>query len=115
MNIWQAAHRFYHNPSPRRCQPQDLLIYFRVESISLKENCAAEPAIHLEMSVSCFVVFFLHILVDQRIISALFNSHGGPVELFTVVLGCLMVFVLHLKHEIYHRRLSPLKPAQFWL
>lgn len=61
------------------------------------------------------VFFFLHILVDQRIISALFNSHGGPVETFTVVLGCLLVFGLHLKHEVYHRRLGPLKPAQLWL
>lgn len=45
-----------HAPPP---QPQGLLIYFRVESRSLQENRAAEPAIHLEMSASCFIVFFL--------------------------------------------------------
>lgn len=103
-------------------QPQGLLIYFRVESRSLKENRAAEPAIHLQMSASCFIVFFLqavlfffHILVDQRITSASFKSHGGPVETLTVVLGCLWVFVLRLYHEVYRRRLSPLKPAHLWL
>lgn len=47
-----------HPPS----QPQGLLIYFRVESRSFKENCAAEPAIHLEMSASRSVVFFLQVL-----------------------------------------------------
>lgn len=101
---------FYHNatPPPLPSQPQGLLIYFRVESRSLKETRAAGPAIHLETSASCFTVFsflqaksFLHILVDQRITSALVNSHGGPVETFALVLGgCLLVFGLHVKHEV---------------
>lgn len=45
--------------TPQPSPPHGLLIYFRVESRSLKENCAAEPVIHLEMSACHCVVFFL--------------------------------------------------------
>lgn len=109
-----------HPPPPS--QPQGLLIYFRVESRSFKENCAAVPAIRLEMSASRSVVFFLqvfffffffHISVDQQIASASFNCCGGPVQTFTDVLWCLLASFLYL--EVYHRRVHPLKPAQLWL
>lgn len=121
MNIWQATHWFYHNatpPLPPAAGPFDLFQSwkqrFERKSCSRPGYPSWDVSILLHSFLFTSKVFF-HILVDQRIISALFNSHGGSVEMFTVELGCLLVFGLHLKHEVYHRKRSPLKPAELWL
>lgn len=121
MNTWQAPHRFDHNATPPLPATGSFDLFQSWKQKFERKSCsrAGYPSSDVSILLRSFLftssLVFFHILVDQRIISASFKSHGGPVETLMVVLGCLWVFVLHLYHEVNHRRLSPLKPAHLWL
>lgn len=124
MNTWQAPHRFDHKATPPLPATGSFDLFQSWKQKFERKPCsrAGYPSSDVSILLHSFLFtsslvffFFFHFLVDQQIISASFkisrwsrwDAHG--------CIGVFMgFFVLHLYHEVNHRRLSPLKPAHLW-
>lgn len=108
-----------HHPPLPATGPFDLFQSWKQKFERKSCSRAGYPSWDVSIQLQSFLFtskpFFSQISADQRITSALFTSGGGPDQTLTLILGCLLVSNLHLKHEVDHRRLSPLKAVQLWL